>query len=252
MVLQEILLTEMEFSSIELYLMVDPPIADKGLKQICNKVRLNFVFNTNFFIILSYNGFQLRQYFKCFITYFSDTFIPSGGELPLPPLLSGIDLNDSNDEGIGNPNQNNSSSSNNNNNNTGNDAVVDVDVCCQRFMPASVMSKLNKLNLRNGLFKVLGEFSLRENLYYGSIFFCMTLIVIVCFVVINNRGGTDDSTSDLGSSSKMFDDGKKNKFYYIYIFFTIFTNNITWGSSLNIFKKCTRCLELETQMYLYV
>ena len=103
-------------------------------------------------------------------------------------------------------------SSINNPNAVGNDAVVDVDVCCQRFMPASVMSKLNKLNLRNGLFKVLGEFSLRENLYYGSIFFCMTLIVIVCFVVINNRSGNvlGEDGLGIGSASKIFDDGKIN------------------------------------------
>ena len=143
-----------------------------------------------------------------------DTFIPTGGELPLPPLLGGIDLNDSNDEGVGNPTQNMNSSINNPNA-VGNDAVVDVDVCCQRFMPASVMSKLNKLNLRNGLFKVLGEFSLRENLYYGSIFFCMTLIVIVCFVVINNRGGDGlgEDGIGIGSASKIFDDGKINEIH---------------------------------------
>ena len=124
-------------------------------------------------------------------------------------MLGGIDLHDSNDEGVGNPTQNINGPSSINN--PGNDAVVDVDVCCQRFMPASVMSKLNKLNLRNGLFKVLGEFSLRENLYYGSIFFCMTLIVIVCFVVINNRGGDGIGEDGLGigSASKMFDDGKE-------------------------------------------
>ena len=99
-------------------------------------------------------------------------------------------------------------------------------------MPASVMSKLNKLNLRNGLFKVLGEFSLRENLYYGSIFFCMTLIVIVCFVVINNRGGTDDSTSGLGSASEMFDDGKK---FFLFIY------------SFAILQK----IQIKTKLYLY-
>ena len=121
----------------------------------------------------------------------------------MPPLLGGIDLNESNDEA--NPTMNNTGATSAN----GNDASVDVDVCCQRFMPASVMSKLNKLNLRNGLFKVLGEFSLRENLYYGSIFFCMTLIVIVCFVVINNRGDGEDSATGIGGASKMYgDDGK--------------------------------------------
>jgi hypothetical protein len=61
--------------------------------------------------------------------------------------------------------------------------------CCGGRLPASVVNKLNKLSARSGLFKVVGEFGLRENLYYGSIFICMTLIVIVCFLVINNRGG---------------------------------------------------------------
>ena len=46
----------------------------------------------------------------------------------------------------------------------------------------------------------LAYFSLRENLYYGSIFFCMTLIVIVCFVVINTRGGSGGRNL-LGASS---------------------------------------------------
>ena len=36
---------------------------------------------------------------------------------------------------------------------------------------------------------MVGQFGLKENLYYGSIFICMTLIVIVCFLVINNGGG---------------------------------------------------------------
>ena len=62
--------------------------------------------------------------------------------------------------------------------------------CCGGRLPASVVNKLNKLSARSGLFKMVhGEFGLRENLYYGSIFICMTLIVIVCFLVINNRGG---------------------------------------------------------------
>ena len=88
------------------------------------------------------------------------------------------------------------------------------------------MSKLNKLNLRNGLFKVLGEFSLRENLYYGSIFFCMTLIVIVCFVVINNRGGDGlgEDGIGIGSASKIFDDGKIN---YIHDLLFDFISNVS-------------------------
>ena len=49
----------------------------------------------------------------------------------------------------------------------------------------------------------MGEFGLRENLYYGSIFLCMTLIVIVCFLVINNR-----ANGDAGTASAMFDGGE--------------------------------------------
>ena len=50
--------------------------------------------------------------------------------------------------------------------------------CCGGRLPASVVNKLNKLSARSGLIKMVGEFGLRENLYYGSIFICMTLIVI--------------------------------------------------------------------------
>ena len=62
-------------------------------------------------------------------------------------------------------------------------------LCCggRCLVPRSVVSKLNKLTARGGVYKFLGDFGLRENIYYGSIFVCMTLIVIVCFLVINNR-----------------------------------------------------------------
>ena len=62
-------------------------------------------------------------------------------------------------------------------------------LCCggRCLVPRSVVSKLNKLTARVGVYKFLGDFGLRENIYYGSIFVCMTLIVIVCFLVINNR-----------------------------------------------------------------
>ena len=87
---------------------------------------------------------------------------------------------------------------------------------------ASFVTKFNKLNSsrgsggsgQRGFFKTIGEFSLRENLYYGSIFFCMTLIVIVCFVVINTQGGTGHFSSGsasggAGKAAAMFDAGKK-------------------------------------------
>ena len=77
--------------------------------------------------------------------------------------------------------------------------------CCGGRLPASVVNKLNKLSARSGLFKMVGEFGLRENLYYGSIFICMTLIVIVCFLVINNRGGAGLMSS---SAAAAFDGGK--------------------------------------------
>lgn len=73
--------------------------------------------------------------------------------------------------------------------------------CCGGRLPASVVNKLNKLSVRSGLFKIVGEFGLRENLYYGSIFICMTLIVIVCFLVINNRGGAGLSGLISGSAA---------------------------------------------------
>ena len=70
------------------------------------------------------------------------------------------------------------------------------------------MPKINKLSVRSGLYKLVGEFGLRENLYYGSIFLCMTLIVIVCFVVINNRGGGDELHGSPGGAAAIYDSGK--------------------------------------------
>ena len=76
--------------------------------------------------------------------------------------------------------------------------------CCGGRLPDSVVNKLNKLSARSGLFKMVGEFGLRENLYYGSCFICMTLIVIVCLLVINNRGG---SGAGLINGSAAYDGG---------------------------------------------
>ena len=81
--------------------------------------------------------------------------------------------------------------------------------CCGGRLPASVVNKLNKLSVRSGLFKIVGEFGLRENLYYGSIFICMTLIVIVCFLVINNRGGAGLSGLISGSAAA-YDGGRQH------------------------------------------
>lgn len=71
--------------------------------------------------------------------------------------------------------------------------------CCPKIMP-----KINKISVRSGLYKLVGEFGWKENLYYGSIFLCMTLIVIVCFLVINNGGG--DSLT--GTAAAIYDSGK--------------------------------------------
>nr|XP_040565063.1 sushi, von Willebrand factor type A, EGF and pentraxin domain-containing protein 1-like isoform X2 [Lepeophtheirus salmonis] len=70
----------------------------------------------------------------------------------------------------------------------------------------SLMVKISKLNVRSGLYKVAGEFGLRENVYYGLIFVCMTLIVIFCFLVINRTTahigfGGFGSGGSLGSGS---------------------------------------------------
>ena len=78
--------------------------------------------------------------------------------------------------------------------------------CCGGRLPASVVNKLNKLSARGGFIKMVGQFGLKENLYYGSIFICMTLIVIVCFLVINNGGGS----SLMGGSTAAFDGGNTN------------------------------------------
>ncbi len=79
--------------------------------------------------------------------------------------------------------------------------------CCRRIVPSSLAAKISKLNVRSGLYKLIGEFGLRENLYYGSIFLCMTLIVIVCFLVINNR-----SSDHLdGATAAMYDSGESQK-----------------------------------------
>ena len=89
------------------------------------------------------------------------------------------------------------------------EVIVTTPLCCcpRCVLPSSMASKLNKLSVRSGLYKVVGEFGLRENLYYGSIFVCMTLIVIVCFLVINNRGiGIADHFSS--TSAALFDTGK--------------------------------------------
>ncbi len=72
-------------------------------------------------------------------------------------------------------------------------------------MPDSVVSKLAN---RGGIYKFVGDFGMRENIYYGSIFLCMTLIVIVCFIVISHRIGWPGSGA--ASAAAFYDIGKAN------------------------------------------
>ena len=56
---------------------------------------------------------------------------------------------------------------------------------------------------RRSLAKVLGEFSLKEHLFYAGIFFSMSLIVIFCFLLVNR----DNSSSSLSSAQLSYYDG---------------------------------------------
>ena len=46
--------------------------------------------------------------------------------------------------------------------------------------------------IRRNIIKVLGEFSVREHVFYGAIFLSMTLIVMFCFLLVNR---TQSNTS---------------------------------------------------------
>jgi hypothetical protein len=84
-------------------------------------------------------------------------------------------------------------------------------LCCggRCLVPRSVVSKLTG---RGRVYKFLGDFGLRENIYYGSIFVCMTLIVIVCFLVINNRVGWGSGTAAGGTAAAFYDIGNEKLF----------------------------------------
>ena len=47
--------------------------------------------------------------------------------------------------------------------------------------------------IRRNILKVLGEFSVREHVFYGAIFLSMTLIVMFCFLLVN-RTSSSSST----------------------------------------------------------
>ena len=56
--------------------------------------------------------------------------------------------------------------------------------------------------------KVLGEFSLKEHLFYAGIFFSMSLIVIFCFLLVN-RDNSSSSSSLSSAQLSYYDGGKK-------------------------------------------
>ena len=88
----------------------------------------------------------------------------------------------------------------------GRDSEVNC-LCCggRCLVPRSIVSKLSS---RGGIYKFFGDFGLRENIYYGSIFVCMTLIVIVCFLVINNRNGWGSSGLAGSTTAAFYDFGE--------------------------------------------
>ena len=64
----------------------------------------------------------------------------------------------------------------------------------------------NKTLSRRSVAKVLGEFSLKEHLFYAGIFFSMSLIVIFCFLLVNRD---NSSSSSLSSAQLSYYDGGK-------------------------------------------
>ena len=46
--------------------------------------------------------------------------------------------------------------------------------------------------IRRNITKILGEFSVREHVFYGAIFLSMTVIVMFCFLLVNR---TQSATS---------------------------------------------------------
>jgi len=55
---------------------------------------------------------------------------------------------------------------------------------------------------RKHIFKLVGEFGLRENVYYGAIFLSMTLIVLFCFLIVNR---TNHNSSFHSSHQAIYD-----------------------------------------------
>ena len=51
--------------------------------------------------------------------------------------------------------------------------------------------------IRRNILKVLGEFSVREHVFYGAIFLSMTLIVMFCFLLVNRTSSSSSSSTFL-------------------------------------------------------
>ena len=47
--------------------------------------------------------------------------------------------------------------------------------------------------IRRNILKVLGEFSVREHVFYGAIFLSMTIIVMFCFLLVNRTQSNSSS-----------------------------------------------------------
>ena len=72
----------------------------------------------------------------------------------------------------------------------------------------STLPATNNTLSRRSVAKVLGEFSLKEHLFYAGIFFSMSLIVIFCFLLVN-RDNSSSSSSSLSSAQLSYYDGGK-------------------------------------------
>ena len=62
-------------------------------------------------------------------------------------------------------------------------------------------SKLEQI--RRNILKVLGEFSVREHVFYGAIFLSMTLIVMFCFLLVNRTSSSSTFLPYQGNLGKI-------------------------------------------------
>ena len=57
--------------------------------------------------------------------------------------------------------------------------------------------------IRRNIIKVLGEFSVREHVFYGAIFLSMTLIVMFCFLLVNRTSSSSTFLPYQGNLGKL-------------------------------------------------